>query len=174
MFLWNRSNYRVIRTSLREFWPLRYSSRDGQVEGEHTNRGRDTPSFSPTLQVLDMSTLGEVADANSVITFLPHMLHVCGWNLITGFTSAASLRVDLSSNCKLRQKFGVPLPLLTCSPSTWSCRLLYRRGRKSRSDLWITLYLTLRRSSPSHHSGRTIQSKIFPWELRSSRILRRE
>jgi hypothetical protein len=29
---------------------------------EHVNRGRDTPSFCPTLQVLDMSTPGDVAD----------------------------------------------------------------------------------------------------------------
>jgi len=48
--------YRVIHKSLREFRPLRYSSRDGQAEGEHVNRGRDTPSFCPTLQVLDMLT----------------------------------------------------------------------------------------------------------------------
>ena len=48
--------YRVIRKSLRDFRPLRYSSRDGHVEGEHVNRGRDTRSFCPTLQVLDMST----------------------------------------------------------------------------------------------------------------------
>jgi len=49
--------YRVIRKSLRDFRPLRYSSRDGHAEGEHVNRGRDTPSFRPTLQVLDMSIL---------------------------------------------------------------------------------------------------------------------
>jgi hypothetical protein len=48
--------YRVIRKSLRDFRPLRYSSRDEHAEGEHVNRGRDTPSFCPTLQVLDMST----------------------------------------------------------------------------------------------------------------------
>jgi hypothetical protein len=36
---------------------LRYSSRDGHAEGEHVNRGRDTPSFCPTLQVLDSSFL---------------------------------------------------------------------------------------------------------------------
>ena len=36
--------------------PLRYSSRDGHAEGKHVNRGRDTPSFCPTLQVLDMLT----------------------------------------------------------------------------------------------------------------------
>ena len=49
--------YRIIHKSLRDFQPLRYSSREGHAEGEHVNRGRDTPSFCPTLQVLDMSTL---------------------------------------------------------------------------------------------------------------------
>jgi len=56
--------YRVIHKSLWDFRPLRYSSRDGHVEGEHVNRGRDTQSFCPTLQVLDMSTLGDAADVN--------------------------------------------------------------------------------------------------------------
>jgi len=55
---WNSDHlYRVIHKSLRDFRPLRYSSRDGHAEGEHVSRGRDTPSFCPTLQVLDMSTL---------------------------------------------------------------------------------------------------------------------
>ena len=57
--------YRVIQKSLRDFRPLQYSSRDGHAE--HVNRGGDTPSFCPTLQVLDMSTLGDAADANPVI-----------------------------------------------------------------------------------------------------------
>jgi hypothetical protein len=64
--------YRVIHKFLRDFRPLRYSSRDGQAEGEHVNRGRDNPSFCPTLQVLDMSTPGDAADVDLVITFLPH------------------------------------------------------------------------------------------------------
>jgi hypothetical protein len=34
--------------------PLLYSSRDGHAEGEHVNRGRDSPSFYSTLQVPDM------------------------------------------------------------------------------------------------------------------------
>jgi len=55
---------------------MRYSSRDGHAEGEHINRGRDTPNFCPTLQVIDMSTLGDAADVNPVIKFLPHTLHV--------------------------------------------------------------------------------------------------
>jgi hypothetical protein len=67
--------YRVIRKSLRDFRPLRYSSQDGHAEGEHVNRGRHTPSFCPTLQVLDMSTLGDVADVNPVIKFLPHTVN---------------------------------------------------------------------------------------------------
>jgi hypothetical protein len=49
--------YRVIRKSLRDVRPLRYSSRDGHAEGEHVNRGRDTPIFCPTLQVLIWSFL---------------------------------------------------------------------------------------------------------------------
>jgi len=59
-------------------------------------------------------------------------LHVCGRNLITGLTSAASPSVDISSTCNVGQKLGVSLPLLTCSLSAWPSRLLYRRGRKSR------------------------------------------
>ena len=129
-------NYRVIHKSLQDFRPLQYSSRDGHAEGEHVKKGTDTPSFCCTLQVLDMSTLGDAADVNPVIK-----CNVCGRNLITGLTSAASPRVDISSTCKVGQKLGVSLPLLTCSPSAWPSRLLYRRGQKSRMDLWITLYV---------------------------------
>jgi hypothetical protein len=67
-----QSIYRVIHKTLRDFRPLRYSSRDGHAVGQHVNRGRDTPSFCPTLQVLDMSTLGDAADVNPLIKFLPH------------------------------------------------------------------------------------------------------
>jgi hypothetical protein len=34
----------------------------------------ETPSFCPTLQVLDIYTLGDVANVNPVIKFLPHTL----------------------------------------------------------------------------------------------------
>jgi hypothetical protein len=67
--------YRIIHKSLRDFRPLRYSSRDGEAEGEHVNRGRNTPSFCPTLQMLDMSTLGDAADVNPGIKFLPHSVN---------------------------------------------------------------------------------------------------
>jgi hypothetical protein len=39
-----------------------HSSHGFLTEGEHVNRGRDTPSFYPTLQVLDISNLGDAAD----------------------------------------------------------------------------------------------------------------
>jgi hypothetical protein len=68
-------------------------------------------------------------------------LTVCSRNLITGLTSAPSPRVDISSTCKIGQKLGVSLPLLACSHSAWPSRLLYRRGRNSRRDLRIALYL---------------------------------
>jgi hypothetical protein len=41
-------------------------------KGEHVNRRNETPSFCPTLQVLDMSTVGDTADVNPVVKFLPH------------------------------------------------------------------------------------------------------
>jgi hypothetical protein len=68
---------------------------------------------------------------------------MCGRNLITGLTSSASPRVDISSTCKIGQKLGVSLHLLTWSPSAWPSRLLHHRGRKSRRDLWITMYKKL-------------------------------
>ena len=71
----------------------------------------------------------------SVMKFLPHMCNVCGRNLITGLTSDVSPSVDISSTCKVGQKLGVSLPLLTCSPSAWPSRLLYRRGRKYQREL---------------------------------------
>jgi hypothetical protein len=49
--------YRVIQKSLQDVQPLRYSSRDSHADGELVNRGRGTPSFCPTLQVLDSSFL---------------------------------------------------------------------------------------------------------------------
>jgi hypothetical protein len=49
--------YRVIHKYLLDFRALRYSSRDDHAEGEHVNRGRETPNFGPTLQMLDCSFL---------------------------------------------------------------------------------------------------------------------
>ena len=51
---------------LRDFRPLRYRSRDDPAEEKRINRGRDTPSFCPPLQVLDMSTFGNQVPATHV------------------------------------------------------------------------------------------------------------
>jgi hypothetical protein len=63
----------------KSFWDFRglCSTVAGMVMtggGGHVNRGRETPSFCPTLQVLDMSTVGDAADIHPVIKFLPHTL----------------------------------------------------------------------------------------------------
>ena len=74
------AKYRVIHKSLRDFRPLRYSTRGGQAEGEHVNGGRDTPYFCPNLlQALDMSTLGDAADVKFLIKFLPHTCFARVW-----------------------------------------------------------------------------------------------
>jgi len=51
------SYYGVIYKSLRDFLPQRYSSRHGHAEGEHVNRGRDTPIVCPAYYVLTSSFL---------------------------------------------------------------------------------------------------------------------
>jgi len=68
--------------------------------------------------------------------------NMCGRNLITGLTCAASPRVDISNTCMVGPKLGLSLPLLTCSPSVWPSWPLYCRGQISWRDLWITLYKT--------------------------------
>jgi len=71
------SIYGVIHKSLRDIRHLRYGSRDGHAEGQRVNRGRDTPDFCPTLQVLDMSTLGYGIDICRV-TKSGHIEHLYG------------------------------------------------------------------------------------------------
>jgi hypothetical protein len=72
----NRINYRVIHKFLlcgREARMVRIGG-GGGAERENVNKGSDTPSFCPTLHVLDISTLGDAADVNPEIKFLPHTL----------------------------------------------------------------------------------------------------
>ena len=59
----------------------------------------------------------------------------------TGLTSAASPRVHISSTCKVGQKLGEILYLSICSFLPCLSWLLRSRVRKSRRDLWITLYI---------------------------------
>ena len=107
--------YRVIHKSLRDFRPLRYSSRDGHAEGEHVNRGRDTPSFCPTLQVLDMLT-----SEGSWQTFLAHARQSRPWPWpASSFRSAQAATLPEfhvpHTNCFVRRWFcavGGPKPPL--------------------------------------------------------------
>jgi hypothetical protein len=54
---WSDSNSGVIHKSLWDFWPQRYSSRDLHAEGEHVNRGGETPSVCRTVRLLHSSFL---------------------------------------------------------------------------------------------------------------------
>jgi len=51
--------YRVIHKSLRDFRTRLRNNQDRHGRKEHINRERDTPSICPTLQVLDICTLGD-------------------------------------------------------------------------------------------------------------------
>jgi hypothetical protein len=118
------AKYRVIRKSLRDFRHLRYRRRYGYAEGERVNKGRDTPSFCRTLQVFDMSTLCHVI--YRVLQELDYRIDICS---VTkgGHIEHLLGRIE-SCEC------------LSLCWHAWPSRLLYRRGRKSRRDLWITLY----------------------------------
>jgi hypothetical protein len=104
--LWNQE-YMLIHKYLQHFRHLRYSSRNGHAEGEHVNGGRDTPMFCPTLQVLDMSTLGDAAEVNPVIKFLPRDLPCVArtwlqdWHLPRhqGWTYRVPVRYDRNLSC---------------------------------------------------------------------------
>jgi hypothetical protein len=135
--------YRVIHKSLRDFRPLRYSSRDGHAEGEHVNRGRDPPSFCPTLQVLDMCTLGDATD----VKFWQFPRHrQLTYSLSTPcFVTTAPLAVKPASTPRRlvpKNKLGEIRCLLICSFLPCLSWLLRSGVRKSRRDLWITLYNT--------------------------------
>jgi hypothetical protein len=140
----NRKLYRVIHKYLRKFrTPLR-NNQDRHSRKEHVNKKRISPSFFCVLGAvayLQVLSLGGSRDETWRGQGIEN--RSLSWNLpkLPNLTSATSPRVDISSTCKVGQKPGVSLPLLTCSPSALPSRLLYRRGRKSRRDLWITLYI---------------------------------
>ena len=136
--------YRVIHKPLRDFRPLRYSNRDGDAEGKHVNRGRDTPIFCATLQVLDMSTLGDAADVkfgrfrDTKPFLIPCPRHVSSWLPPNGRTCKYAMEPR-----KQKQKLGEILYLLIYSFLLCLSWLLGRLVRKFRRDLWITLYLEI-------------------------------
>ena len=112
-----KKQYRIIRKSVRDFRPLRYSSRDGHAEGEHVNRGRDTLSFCPTLQVLDMSTLGDAADVDPVIKFLPHTLSPSGiYDLCSTLTGIVTPNGSMSTEGETLQFSVLPYRCSICPP----------------------------------------------------------
>jgi hypothetical protein len=145
--------YRVIHNSLRYFRPVRYSNRDRHAEREHVNRGRDTPSFCPTLQVLDMSTLGDAADVkfgnfgkfqDTERFLIPCPRHVSSWlppsDKTCKYATAPSTHTHKKRR-KKKKKLGEILSLSICSFLLCLCWLLCSRLWNFRRELWITLYI---------------------------------
>jgi hypothetical protein len=141
------SIYSVIHKSLRDFRPLWYSSSYGHAEGEHINRYRISPSFLCTRRHgvragftargrswRNMAWTGN-KKALYVLEFAKTESVVANSKTQNAFLFSAHARLLHKKTCR------EILYLLICSPSAWPSRLIYRRGRKSRRDLWITLYI---------------------------------
>jgi hypothetical protein len=118
-----------------DFRPLQDSSRDGHADGEPVNRGRDTASFCPTLQVLDMYTLGDATD----VKFWQIPRHrPLTYSLSTPcFVTTAPLAVKPASTSRglVQKKLGEIICLLICFFLPCLSWLLRSRVRKSRRDL---------------------------------------
>ena len=121
----------------------------GTVAGMVTPKGSmstegETLQICPTLQVLDMCTLGDAADVNPVIKFLRQALQ----HLATLFTVHTIFRHDYplavepasTPRSLVQKKLWEILYLLICSFLPCLSWLLRSRVRKFRRDLWITLY----------------------------------
>jgi hypothetical protein len=131
--------YRVIHKSLRDFRPLRYSSRDGHAEGEHVNRGRDTPKFLSYLTGAryvhpwwrDGCQILANSKTQTAYLFPVHAMfrHDCPPSGETCKYATAP-----STKKKNLEIFSV------CWYAPWSW-LLRSRVRKSRRDCWIILYI---------------------------------
>jgi hypothetical protein len=89
---------------------------------------------------LHISTPGDAADVNPVIQFLPHTLQ-------HPMVDSSHFSTQLPSSGKIRKyammthyTLGEFLCLLICSFLLCLSWVLHCRVRKSRTDLWITLY----------------------------------
>jgi hypothetical protein len=133
--------YRVIHKSLRDFRPLRYSSQDGHAEGEHVNRERETLQVSALpyrcsicapLVTRQMSNFGKFQDTDCLL--IPCPRHVSSRLPPSGETCKYATAPN-------KKKLGETLCLLICFFLPCLSWLLRSRVRKSRRDLWITLYI---------------------------------
>jgi hypothetical protein len=134
--------HRVIHKSLRDFRSLRYSSWDGHIEGEHVNKGRDTPSFCPTLLVLDMSTLGP-SQLTQFWQIPRHrrFLIPCPRHVLSHPPPSSETRryaTAPSTQKKLEILYLLIYSFLLCL--SW---LLRSRVWNFRRDLWTTLYIQI-------------------------------
>jgi hypothetical protein len=100
--------YRVIHKSFRDFRPLRYRSQDDDTEGERVNRGGETPSFCPALQVLDMSILVTYRAADKHFLHLLDSLEWWPWPVCSIWSVQAATLLEFH------------VPLTNCFVCRWS------------------------------------------------------
>jgi hypothetical protein len=80
---------------------MRKSSRDGHAEEKLVNRGRDTPCFCPTLQLLDMSTLCGSMSTEGETLQVSVLTYRC--SIYPPFVGACKQRRDTPSFCPTLQ-----------------------------------------------------------------------
>ena len=137
--------YRVIQKSLQDFLPLRYSSRNGNAEGEHVNRGRERHSkflsYLTGARYVHPWWRGRcqlLANSKTQNGFL-FPVHAM-------FPHDCLLAVETSKYAtapNTHKKLGEILYILICSFLLCLSWLLHSRVRKFRRDLWITLYVEI-------------------------------
>jgi hypothetical protein len=133
---------RVIHKSLRDFRPLRYSSRDGHAEGEHVDRGRDTPSLSylTVARYVHPWWRGRCQILANSKTQTAYLFPVHA--MFRHYCPPSGETCKYATAPSTKKKLGEVLCLLICSFLPCLSWLLRSQVRKSRRDLWITLYMT--------------------------------
>jgi hypothetical protein len=104
--------YRVIHKSLRDFRTLQCNNQDRHSRKEHINRQRNSPSVQCVIMAYLRVLPLEGSCVEKWLLSTMGCCSVCGWNWITGLTSAASPGVDIWSTCKVGHTLGEFLYLL--------------------------------------------------------------
>jgi hypothetical protein len=137
-----KKKYRVIHKSLRDFRPLRYSNRDGHAEGQHVNRGKDTPSLSYLTGARYVHPWWRGRCQISQFWQIPRH-KTLSYSLSTPclVTTAPSGETCKYATAPSTKKNGEILCLLISFFLLCLSWMLRSRVLNFRKDLWITLYI---------------------------------
>jgi hypothetical protein len=130
---WFRTTYHTeppTNKTIRE-WYMKFQYSDYLGAAKRT--GQPRPACS--LHHHNWLSFGKFQDTKRFLVPCPR--HVSSWLPPSGETCKYT-------TASTTQQIWEILYLLICSPSTRPSRLQYRRGRKTRRDLWITLHVVVR------------------------------